>query len=493
MSERDLKPLDGIFAKLQPTGVEERVRWLFGPGAAALRPNVDWKTQQDELEKLQTSAAKDLLAELGPDQLFAFSSTITRHDELGNAIARAPVLSSVKHDLMKRGLLADTRGEVNTGIGILSGLKFQAGENGDNWVQALWQEAIAENWGERAELNIVHYLSPIESMWSEIEKRSPSLSKSYWKTLSIYRISESSDADYVVDHLLAVERSQAALNWLGNNIKIKKPDGALIVRVMKAAAKSDEVAEGNEASMLSYWVGILLDYLETDSEVAEQEVVGLEWMYFQVLRYSQRPPRTLHRALAHDPEFFANLLKLIFLPAEDSGVVEPATLDIEASRKLAGQAYDVLHDWSHVPGADELGVIDPIALEHWVKRARKLLADAGRGEVGDSKIGEILSAAKRVPDQPWPPEPVREVLEVARSRALEQGFEIGLYNRRGVTVRMPHDGGGQERALAASYRRDAVELRFDWPRTAACLERIATSYEADANREDLGVEQRDWL
>jgi hypothetical protein len=58
---------------------------------------------------------------------------------------------------------------------------------------------------------------------------------------------------------------------------------------------------------------------------------------------------------------------------------------------------------------------------------------------------------------------------------------------------MPHDGGGQERALAHQYRRDAGELRFDWPRTAACLERIAEMYEADANREDIGADQRDWL
>ena len=153
----------------------------------------------------------------------------------------------------------------------------------------------------------------------------------------------------------------------------------------------------------------------------------------------------------------------------------------------------MLHDWAHVPGSDDQGTIDSAVLEDWVKRARKLLAAAGRGEIGDSKIGEILSAAKREPDQPWPPVPVREIIELTRSRTLERGLEIGVYNRRGVTVRMPHDGGGQERALAERYRRDAEALRFDSPRTAACLDRIATTYEVDANREDLSAEQRDWL
>ncbi len=69
-------------------------------------------------------------------------------------------------------------------------------------------------------------------------------------------------------------------------------------------------------------------------------------------------------------------------------------------------------------------------------------------EMGDQKIGEILSASVRQPDKPWPPEPVCEVIEIARSRALERGLETGVYNRRGVTVRMPFDGGDQERGLA---------------------------------------------
>lgn len=179
------------------------------------------------------------------------------------------------------------------------------------------------------------------------------------------------------------------------------------------------------------------------------------------------------------------------MPAKDSGVVDTDITDAVTSGKLAGQAYDVLHDWSHVPGSDDHRVIDVVALENWVKRARKLLAEAGRGEIGDSKIGEILSAAKHQQDQPWPPVPVREINELVRSNVLERGFELGVYNRRGLTVRMPHDGGGQERALAERYRRDAEALRFDWLRTAAC--HIANIYEADANREDVSAEQRDWL
>lgn len=492
MSEKDLKPLDKVFDLLQPRGIEDRVRWLFLPGANQLRPNIDWKGQQAETKDQQTEAAETLLAALSPDQLFAFASTITLHHALGAAIAKTSIKNDVKHSLMKRGLLADKTAEVDVGLGLFYELKPQVGESSETWVRELWRQAITDAWGERAEMHIVHCLPPGAATWADIEARSAVLAEAYWRTLNIFSIPDTADLAYVVERLLAVGRSRDAIAWLGQNIK-RKPEGGLLVRALQAAAKSDSSQNGHDTVMLGHFVGILLTYLETDTKVSEQQIVNLEWTYFQALRHLQRPPHTLHRALARDPEFFVHLMKLLFLPAEDSGVVEPEPENLESARELAHQAYDVLHDWKDVPGADDQGVIDPVALANWVKRARKLLAEAGRSDIGDSQIGKILAAAKQNSHQSWPPEPVCDVIEVTRSRALEEGFEVGVYNQRGVTVRALHDGGEQERALAERYRRNAEALRFDWPRITACLERISATYRADAEREDLDAEQRDWL
>jgi hypothetical protein len=217
--------------------------------------NADWNAQQAELEDRQRDAAVDLLAALSPDQLFAFVSTITMHHTLGIAISRTLAPDEAKHALMKRGLLAGVTTEADVGLGILAGLKVQAGDDGEAWVRALWCQAITEAWGDEAEVRIVHYLSPTELTWSEIEARSASLTEAYWRTLSAYRIPEGADAAYAVDHLLAVGRSRDALGWLGHAIQTK-PSGALVVRVMRAAAHSEETADGNDATMLSHWAGI---------------------------------------------------------------------------------------------------------------------------------------------------------------------------------------------------------------------------------------------
>ena len=297
--------------------------------------------------------------------------------------------------------------------------------------------------------------------------------------------------DAVADKLIGICRSRDLVNWLGHHLH-DRPSGGLLVRALKAAVHEPVPTGGNDATMFSYHLGLILDHLEMDPSVSEDELTRLEWIYFQAVRYSQRPARVLQRALARNPQFFVELVNLIFLPAAESGVVEEPPEDSEQAKTLAGQAFDVLHDWAHVPGADDHGLIDAAALEDWVKQARKLLARSGRGDIGDQRIGEILAASVRQPDEPWPPKAVREVIEVSRSRHLETGLEVGVYNRRGVTVRSPHDGGEQERGLAERFRRDAETLRFDWPRTAATLDRIAESYARDAAHEDQRADQRDW-
>ena len=319
--------------------------------------------------------------------------------------------------------------------------------------------------------------------------RSASLEHDYWSEVSIYNLPAES-LELVAEKLLQVGRTRDAVHLLGHKIN-KPPSAALLVRALRAAVNDTRPTDSNDTTMFGYSLGLILDYREGSREAGEREIVELEWIYFSALQYSRRPPRSLYRALAREPNLFVDLVKLVYLPEKDSGVEEPPAEDSEHARGAANQAWNVLHDWAHVPGADDSGKMDASALEVWVKKARKLLAEAGRGEIGDIAIGEILAAAPRRSGKSWPPEPVRDIIEMTRSRALARGFETGVYNRRGVTVRMPFDGGEQERELASHYRRDAEAFQYDWPRTAACLNRIADSYEDDAKRHDQSAEQND--
>jgi hypothetical protein len=487
LPETELKPLDDVFQSLQPTGARERHRWLFGPNPNFLRPNVPFEVLEAERAGQQRIAAKELIAELAIEELLDFAQTVTLRFNLGYAIGEAEVEEDEKDRVLKASLLAEGDEYGNLCMGLLFGL---LAKRGPSFVDHVWESAVAGGWGDHAELLIVKALPIGPATWSRIVARSPSLDRAYWTTLNVPAIPRGADLDQVTAKLIEAGRGRDAVDLLGSRLA-EKPSGDALVQACRAAVK-DGSAQASSDTMFTFFLGQILDRLEADQLASDAEIAAIEWSYFQVLRYSQRSPRTLQKALALDPAFFADLIKLVYRPDEASGIDEPNETNDPAAITRAQQAYAVLDNWSRVPGSDDLGRIDGKKLEAWVKRARKLCAEAGRGEIGDQKIGEILSAANPSPGGIWPPEPVCELIDTARSRALETGFEIGTRNRRGVTVRAPFDGGAQEREQAEHYHKAAEALRFEWMRTAACLDRIAESYEHDAQRMDEGAEQRDW-
>jgi hypothetical protein len=241
-----------------------------------------------------------------------------------------------------------------------------------------------------------------------------------------------------------VNNNRVALRGFARqDIKVPSTDILSVFRDPSTVKADRDAIEANDREMLPYYVGCGFKRLDAGETVSEDELVGLEWTYFNALQHSDRPARTLHKALSTKPKFFVELLSAVFASNDNAPPDDPVAF--ETARAVATQAFRVLDEWKRVPGSDDTGVIDGAALEAWVKEARRLSAEVGLAEVGDSRIGRILSAAPRIPGEAWPPEPVREIIEMCRSRYLEEGFQIGLYNRRGVTVRLPTDGGQLER------------------------------------------------
>jgi len=129
--------------------------------------------------------------------------------------------------------------------------------------------------------------------------------------------------------------------------------------------------------------------------------------------------------------------------------------------------------------------IDLNRLMKWIKHVREKCRQVNRLPICDEKIGEILSYAPNGRDDIWPHESVREVIEKIKSKDLEIGIEIGIYNQRGAIIKSISEGGKQERELAERYNQFADAIKLKWPRTAAMLKRLAQGYIREARREDL--------
>jgi hypothetical protein len=267
----------------------------------------------------------------------------------------------------------------------------------------------------------------------------------------------------------------------------------LLVRLL-AEALSDQpkAAAGNEGTMFQHYVTLIFDKLDKDPTVALDKIAGLEWSYLRVLEFSNRTPRALPKVLATSPQLFEQLLSAAYRGEDEKGLDENAK-DYEVQKSMASQAWSLLHSWAHVPGLSDDGkIVDGAELEAWAREARILSAKAGRAAIGDQMIGQVLAHAPPDEDGTWPCLPVRELIEITRSKDLEVGIQTGVYNKRGVTTRSPTDGGAQERDIAARYRGWSEKTCLEFPRTGAMLAQIAETYERDAKYHDDDADIRQW-
>ena len=134
----------------------------------------------------------------------------------------------------------------------------------------------------------------------------------------------------------------------------------------------------------------------------------------------------------------------------------------------AENGFMLLTSFDRLPGTGPDGGVDPAALRHWVTRVLELAAASGRRKVAEALIGQILASAPADDDGTWPCRPVRDLLEELQSERAERNLAARLYNRRGVTVRDPEDGGRQERKLAEQYRAQATAFSDSWPPDRGC-------------------------
>jgi hypothetical protein len=264
----------------------------------------------------------------------------------------------------------------------------------------------------------------------------------------------------------------------------------LLIRVLTEAVSEKPKDDGNEATMFEHYVTLIFDKLDNDSSVTGAEIARLEWAYLRLLEHSNRTPKALPKLLASSPSFFLEVLSTAYR-AENEERLDATAPDYEVKSSMAIQAWTLLRSWQLVPGTSD-GKINAAELEGWVRDARILCEKAGRAAIGDQVIGQVLAYSPAGEDGTWPCLPVRELIEITRSNELEIGVQTGVINKRGVTTRLPTDGGAQERDLAKMYQDWSERTRLEFPRTSAMLAKIAKSYEWDAKSHDDDAEMMQW-
>lgn len=487
-----LDRLEAIYDRFAPSDPLERAAWLFEQSVALPKPSMaGWEAEERDVDAARRQAAQALFSESGVTSILALARLVDSAGYIGKALYDSGLSESDLDALLEAVLLSDNDHERDVAHGLVISV-FR--DRKEPWAAALIAKAKDEAWGDAALLTILRALPVQRWTWDQVARAGAVIEDTYWRRVPVFWMSEDSeDVAFAIRKLISVGRARHALQLAGRGNKVHLPSD-LLVEALREAVDQPFESDGdmNEATMFQHYVAEILQVLDERSDVDKNTLAALEWRYLPVLEHSRRPAKVLLRTLSEQPALFIEMLSSVFKPSEESGVVNVEPKNHEHARAVANQSYRLLKLWNRIPGTRDDGTIDGEVLEAWIKKARSLAKAAGREDIADRWIGNILSASPIGADGNWPAEGVRDVLDLFRSKSMIEGFQIGKSNRRGVTTRMPRDGGDLERQEAAKYRNGAKAIAYEHPHTAKALTNLADSYEDEARRHDEDAERMDW-
>lgn len=494
----ELEIFQTALKRFEPEDMLWRHAWLFSNGTGWMGSVREWRQSMDEAAAARAKAFEEIVEAKGIDGALALLDRCDHPQWVGEAVARSSAAASWRSDFIQRGLAADD-GPLWQAAAQTIGL-VRAEDGGADLVTRLLP-APGSELDERAVGRLLHFLPARPETWSAVASYGPTFEDRYWRTLAGWAVAESKEeTEHAIRRFNAVDRARDSLHLIGSQLEVDL-DTKLIVETLHLALKTmgQASADTNEPVMRLHYLTRILAHLEAHPDVSDETVVLLEWYYFHMLRYSERPSPLLHRELASDPDFFIQVLTMVYARRNADDDTEVTDEDLpggvatpEQRVAMARHGYDVLEAWNRIPGADDTGKIDGSALLKWTSEVRRRATELGRLMPADHRIGRILGMSAKPAGEVWPPVSIREILESAGSEALEQAFVSGAYSSRGVITRDLREGGRKERTLSDRYREHARSMTSDYPVTARLLNEIADGYDGRAKREDDDVEERSW-
>ena len=241
-----------------------------------------------------------------------------------------------------------------------------------------------------------------------------------------------------------------------------------------------------------YEISEALEVLGRRGGISVDDMAHLEFQFIEALDHSPHGIPNLEKQIASSPAMFVEAIALTY-KRDDDKEDPPAWRieDQERRSRIASATYALLTRIKRIPGTGHDGIINVDDLKAWLAEVRTSCTRYSRAEIADKMIGQLLAKAPAGEDGIWPCPPVCEALESMASQNVASGFQIGVYNARGVHWR--GEGGDQERDLSARYRGFAHRLAFDYPYVAGILESLAASYDHDAKWHDSDAKVRSRL
>jgi hypothetical protein len=516
MSITHVERLEAVYTCFQPQDIIDRHRWLFKISVELPdRSQLSWEERETIIQEQRANALRAILEAEGWDGILTLASQVKDAWTVGVALSRANLLPIDLGTFLHDNLASIELWRHQMAQRFVAVSAYQQGEP---WIEQCIH-SYADTWQTEQYGEFLLSLPFNASLLDRLDAVPEEIQGYFWSRIQHIGYLETSYLDRLLTRLLQFGRPHLAvinvLDWaIKHAPEIVSPDR--IADILEISLQTPPNSNFDFQSF-AYDSAQLLDYLE-NTDLSRDRLARLELSYFRI-HENYRSPRALHGEMAENPELFVELLQAIYRAQNQSETEAP-----EEASTFAALAFELLRSWHTLPGYQNTELklllsawlvlyrsqgynhvnfrqwavkftfylmdsiahtVDAKALRNWVFQVRELAALCDRSRVADIHIGHILAFSPLDPDKAWPHTAVRELIEELRNSDIERGLSTQKFNNRGVTTRLPTDGGNQERVLVERYKNWATQIGDQHPRTAAILREMAETYNSHAMQEDL--------
>lgn len=469
MKPEQVDRIASVADRLAPDAPAFRHQRLFSERDFALyEEKGNYEDQSEDLEVRRQKAVEQVAANGGAQAVLAFAAAVQSPWRVG--IAFGAVATPEIDEVVLPGLLESEQKQLAQFAGGFVWSRFR--NAGWRWVDGI----DTAQWTSSQIGQFLSFLPFAPATWERSERLLGRDDATYWTKTSGNPYEADTGLEHAIDELIRHARPNAALRCLNKMLHDKLPfDGGRAVRALLAALESTE----GTRSMDAYQTVEIIKALQDDPATSPDDLFRVEWAYLALLdRNSDGAPKLLERRLATEPEFFCEVIRLVFRSKKEE---DPSKEPTEERKRIATNAYRLLSEWRTPPGCMEDGTYDGDTLTRWLDAAKKECSQTGHLEIAMTMLGNSLIHVPSDPDGLWIHRSAAAALNAKDAEDMRDGFRTDLYNSRGMHWVDPT--GTPEREFATQYRAQAEAVEnAGYHRLATTLRELAASYERDADR-----------
>lgn len=461
--------IERVSEQLAPTNPFNLYQHLFADRDYDLyEENGDWEEQRKKLDARRETAILEIFQLHGAEGVIRFAESVASPFQVGHALA-AIVASDIEQTLLPHFLDSPD----NKRTALVSGFTWWRHHlKGWNWCDGLDKS----NWKPEQTGQFLAYLPFTKEAWDRASEWLQAQENEYWTRTGANAYDAQADLAIAIEKLIEHGRAHAAINCLDMMLHNKQPiDTDQCIRALLAALSSNEPSY----AMDGYHIVELIKFLQADPSADQDDLFRVEWAYIPLLdSHSGATPQLLESRLANDPEFFCEVIRLIYRSKKEDQQPKETT---EESKAIATNAWRLLYEWKTPPGTQTDGTFSDEHFTEWLQNVKAICTESGHLEVALINIGEVLIHTPPDPDGLWIRAVVAAALNDREADEMRDGFRTGTYNSRGAHWVDPT--GTPERELAEQFRRKAEEVEnAGFQRFAVTLKNLADGYEREAER-----------